>query len=420
MKIKIILAIALLIMTAACTNNQNIPLKPHLDDSGASFDDVDDVVLANNQFAFDYYNQVNADDENMFFSPYSISTALAMTYEGARGQTAEEIKEVFHYPEIDKLRKGSASIYNSLNSAGKEVQLSTANALWAEQTYEFLQEYFDTIDSQYGGKVTNMDFRNEPEPSRTIINDWVEAQTMNRIKDLIPQGLIDSSTRLVLTNAIYFKGSWQTEFDVDMTREKEFWKTPQDSVLVDMMHLNGKDFNYAENKDIQILEMPYEGEEYSMLLLLPKAQNEQDRQKHIFDIKNAGTYMDSAKLDELKSQMVKQEVNVQIPKFTFETKYYMAQDLTDMGMPTAFGGGADFSGMTGNKDLIISQVIHQAFVEVNEEGTEAAAATAVIVAEKAAIIPTNSFIADHPFIFIIQHKETGNILFMGKVVEPKT
>ncbi len=376
------------------------------DDSEATPEKVNVVVNANNEFAFDLYSKYKDEKEgNIFFSPYSISTAMAMTYEGARGQTAKEIQSVFHFPEESIRRPGFARLYNEINKKDKEYQLSTANTLWAQEDYKFLDEYFSTIKRYYDGDVTNLDFIKETEKSRVTINKWVEDKTKNKIKDLIPQGAIDGYTRLVLTNAIYFKGDWVLQFDKKKTREADFKVSPEKTVKVQMMSLTGDKakFNYAETEELQILEMPYEGDELSMLVILPRENLES------IDINNE-------KLNELRGMLSERKISVYMPKFKFETKYFMEKDLIEMGMPTAFSMGADLSGMTGNMDLFIDKVIHQAFVEVNEEGTEAAAATAVIVALKSSI--SDYFMADHPFMFIIQQKDTGNILFMGRVVDP--
>ena len=376
------------------------------DDSEATPEKVSAVVNANNEFAFDLYSKYKDEKEgNIFFSPYSISTVMAMTYEGARGQTAKEIQSVFHFPEESIRRPGFARLYNEINKKDKEYQLSTANTLWAQEDYKFLDEYFSTIKRYYDGDVTNLDFIKETEKSRVTINKWVEDKTKNKIKDLIPQGAIDGYTRLVLTNAIYFKGDWVLQFDKKKTREADFKVSPEKTVKVQMMGLTGDKakFNYAETEELQILEMPYEGDELSMLVILPRENLES------IDINNE-------KLNELRGMLSERKISVYMPKFKFETKYFMEKDLIEMGMPTAFSMGADLSGMTGNMDLFIDKVIHQAFVEVNEEGTEAAAATAVIVALKSSI--SDYFMADHPFMFIIQQKDTGNILFMGRVVDP--
>lgn len=410
MKLQVLLlAITLTASLIGCTQE---PPEPQLNDTDWSQNDVNTLVQANNRFAFDLYSKYKEDEGNLFFSPYSISTALAMTYEGARGQTAKEMREVFYYPENSSLMRSSFSkIHNDMNRENNEYELSTANALWAEQEYKFLDEYFQTVENYYGGKVTNMDFRNKPEEARVTINNWVEEKTKEKIKDLIPQGAIDPMTRLVLTNAIYFKGTWVLEFDEELTKKEDF-QTPSGTVQADMMRNTGEkaEFNYAETNSLQILEMPYEGENVSMLILLPKG-----------DINSLEESLTTKKLEEWKKSLEEQRVKVYLPKFETETKYFMAKDLEEMGMPSAFGGGADFSGMDGTKLLYISEVIHQAYVKVDEEGTEAAAATAVIMKEMAAPGPRPEipvFRADHPFIFIIQQKDTGNILFMGKINDP--
>jgi serpin B len=384
---------------------------PKVDDSGATTDGVSSVISANNQFALELYSKYKSKEGNIFFSPYSISTAVAMTYEGAKGQTADEIQSVFHFPKDASVRQPAfASIYNELNKGSSDYTLKTANALWAQKDYQFLQDYFNTVEKYYGGKVTNLDFKTETEPSRITINKWVEEQTNNKIKDLIPAGYIDSMTRLVLTNAIYFKGTWVWQFDKSLTREADFKVSPTKTVKAQMMSLTGEKakFNYAETDELQMLEMPYKGEELSMVVLLPKQET----------LDNLEKSLTLEKLNQWKESLKEEKMDaVNIPKFKFETKYFMAEDLADMGMPTAFTSTADFSGMTGEEDLYIGFVIHQAYIDVNEEGTEAAAATAIGI-KATAVMPSRLFIADHPFIFIIQEKSTGNILFLGRVTDP--
>ncbi|MCK5027185.1 MAG: serpin family protein [Candidatus Pacebacteria bacterium] len=386
---------------------------PPVNGGGVSLENIGSVVDANNQFALDLYSKYKSEESNVFFSPYSISTALAMTYEGAKGQTAEEMRCVFYFPEDDSERRSDyAGLYNELNKKDKEYKLSTANALWAQENYLFLDEYFGVVEEYYGGKVTNLDFMRKAEESRIMINDWVEDKTNDKIKDLIPSGVINSMTKLVLTNAIYFKGQWAKQFNEDNTSGQDFKVTSDKIVEVSMMQSTDdeSEFNYTENDELQVLELPYSGDDLSMLIFLPKDD----------DIKTFENSITVERLIEWKKDLREQRVDVFIPRFKFETKYFMAETLKEMGMPTAFSGSADFSGMTGKRDLFISAVIHQAFVEVNEEGTEAAAATAVVMeltsAAEPAPIPT--FRADHPFVFIIQEKGTGSILFIGRVSDP--
>jgi len=287
--------------------------------------------------------------------------------------------------------------------------------LWAEQTYQFLAEYISTADRYYSAQTTNMDFVTKPDESRITINRWVEEQTEDKIKDLLPAGSIDPATRLVITNAIYFKGSWVKQFDEEKTTEENFRTGTGSTVRVPMMQRIDEDaiYGYAETDSLQVLSMPYEsdsGKELSMLVLLPKGDN----------LTAVGHSLDTDTLSDLQQSLTSRQVMVYFPKFTMETKYSLPQTLSAMGMPTAFTGAADFSGMDGARDLFIDDVIHQAFVELNEEGTEAAAATAVVMKLSAMPVeePVPVFRADHPFIFLIQDDDTGNILFMGRVTNP--
>ncbi|MBU1200928.1 MAG: serpin family protein [Nanoarchaeota archaeon] len=384
-----------------------------MNDVGSTLEGVNSVVNANNQFAFDLYSQYKSGEENIFFSPYSISAAFAMTYEGARDDTADEIQKVFYLQKDDTMRRSSfAKIYNDINKGNKDYKLSTANALWAQKDYAFLDEYFEVIGQHYGGKVTNLDFVGKTEESRQTINRWVEDETNDKIKDLIPVGALDSMTRLVLTNAIYFKGDWTKQFEKKNTRDEDFRVNQGLIVKAPMMSLTGKEakFNYTETDDVQVLEMAYKGGDLSMIVILPKTD----------DLEIIEESIDATKVVEWKGLLREQRVDVYFPKFKFETTYSMAETLANMGMPTAFTDSADFSGMTGKKDLMISKVIHKAFVEVDEKGTEAAAATAIIMQVTSIQNPTPIpiFRADHPFIFLIQDKATGEILFLGRVSDP--
>ncbi|MFH1072629.1 MAG: serpin family protein [Nanoarchaeota archaeon] len=370
------------------------------------------IVDANNQFALDLYARYESTEGNLFFSSYSISSALAMTYEGAKGKTAQEMRAVLHLPE-DKtqIRTDYAALYAGLNNPDKPYRLAVANALWAQNDYPFNQDYLSVVEQYYDGKVTNLDFKSDAEGSRKTINSWVEEKTNQKIKDLIPAGALDSLTRLVLTNAIYFKANWSEQFDAEDTRDGKFTLLSGDKKDVNMMHRTGM-YAYGETEDAQLLEMPYLGDDLSMLVILPK-------EGKTAAVENA---LSTAQLAELKQSMTPEKVAVSMPKFKFETKYFMAKDLQAMGMPTPFSENADFTGMSSAENLSISQVIHQTFVEVAEYGTEAAAATAVIIRASSAGPgePENIkiFNADHPFIFIIQQRDTGNILFMGRMSNP--
>ncbi|WP_292728888.1 serpin family protein [Methanoculleus sp.] len=379
------------------------------------------VAAGNTRFAVDLYRQLaNAPDSegrNLFFSPYSISSALAITCEGARGTTADEIGSVLHLPENETLRRaGFAGLDAILNSEDENYTLRTANALWAEETYPFLPDYVDVAARWYGANVTNLDFKSSSEASRATINRWVEERTEDRIRDLLPAGSIDSLTRLVITNAIYFKGTWANEFDANETSEEEFRVGPNETVLVPMMQRTDEDavYGYTETDTLQVLELPYahgNGTELSMLVLLPKEDN----------LTAAEESLDAETVADLRESLVRERVRVFFPKFTLETAYSLPGTLGAMGMPTAFTDAADFSGMDGTQDLFISEVVHKAFVDVNEEGTEAAAATGVVMGVTS-VRPNDTpvFRADHPFIFLILENDSGTVLFMGRVANPES
>ncbi len=400
----ITLAVILSVFLYGYSNNT----EPTTDDSGATPAGIGSVINANNQFALDLYSELKDKEDNIFFSPYSISVALAMTYEGARGQTAEEMQSVLHFPGDNSARRSSfAALHNKINSKNAKYRFSIANALWIQKDYKLLDNYTNVVQNYYGGRATNVDFASED--ARKTINNWVEDKTNNKIKDLFPQGSLNGDTRLVLTNAIYFKGDWVKQFDEKETKQEEFRISKDNVIQVSMMRRTdeGARFNYAETEELQILEMLYEGEELSMLVLLPKNNN----------LSSLEEFLTIEKLTEWKNKLTDQRVNIFIPKFTLNTKYFLKDTLSRMGMPSAFIS-ADFSGIDDTKSLFIDKVIHQAYIKVNEEGTEAAAATGVSVFTISAKPPIPEFRADHPFIVIIQDRETGNILFLGRITNP--
>jgi serpin B len=378
------------------------------------------VAEGNNRYASDLYAQLDRDPANaginIFFSPYSISSALAIVDEGARGTTAKEIQSVFSFPEnITVQREGFAGIDAGLNAQDSRYSLSTANALWAEKTYPFLPAYTNTAECYYDANTTNLDFINQPEASRVTINTWVAKKTNDKIQDLLPQGSVTPNTRLVVTNAIYFKGTWVNAFDKNKTELADFSVTPTRTVQVPMMQRTDSRavFPYAETDAAQVLEMPYahgSGNEISMVIILPKGNN----------LTAAAELLNPEALAAVDNTSVSRQVKVYIPRFTLETEYDLTDTLADMGMPTAFTGNADFSGMDGSHDLSISDVVHKAYIDVNEEGTEAAAATGAMMSATA-FMPedqTPVFNADHPFIFLIEDTTTNTVLFTGRVTNP--
>jgi len=385
---------------------------PQADDTGYTLEGIEAVSNANNQFAMDLYFQLSKENtENLFYSPYSISTALAMTYEGANGTTAEEIKDVFYFPEDDVLRPNSAAIYNIINKKDKSYELITGNALWAQKDSVFLPEYFNLVEKYYGGKAANLDFKNENEKSIHTINDFISKQTNKRIKDIIKQNTLSSDTNLVLTNAIYFKGNWRHKFNPKNTQNLDFKITPENTIKTPTMSMVLQiTTNYFENDLLQILELPYIDRELSMFILLPKE-----------DINSLEQVLSNDKFNEWKLNMDATDIKeIYLPKFGFETEYNLVGNLNNMGMPKAFSDSADFSKMTGQKDLLVSNVIHKTFISVDEIGTEAAAATAVSMSGASQPEDYVIFNADHPFIFIIQENQTNEILFLGRMVNPSS
>ncbi len=380
---------------------------------------MNEYVNSSNEFSFDMYRQLINGTDNVFFSPYSIAIALGMAYEGARGETAAEILSVIELPADDIERRAMIrSLQSQLNPGGTSYELSTANAYWLKQGEDLNDLYQDTIENHYLAGGQELDFAGDPSGSADTINSWVEGETNDRIKDLISPGVITPLTYLILTNAIYFKANWKWQFDEEATEEQDFYLSSGGTKSVDLMNICDEeiDMNYAENSDVQMLQLPYKDEELSMYILLPKGD----------DISTMESIIDREYLNDLKSEMYGEWVDIYLPRFKFELKYKLNEDLKEMGMPLAFDEvNADFSGIkeNGDDDLYISEVIHQSFVEVNEEGTEAAAATAVVMQEYGGIGGGDEpepieFRADHPFIFLIEHKETGQVLFMGKVEDP--
>jgi serpin B len=383
----------------------------------ASQADLAAAVDGNNAFAFDVYQLIKG-GENVFFSPYSISLALAMTYAGARGDTAQQMANTLHYnlpQELLHPALNSLDIELSQRGQGakgkdeKGFRLNIVNAIWGQKGYAFLQEFLDTLAENYGAGIRTLDFKSAPEPSRVTINDWVSDQTEGRIKDLIPPGAIDAMTRLVLTNAIYFNAAWQFPFTKDLTMDGTFHLLNGGEVTVPMMHKT-ESFAYAEGNDYQAVELPYDGLELSMVILLPQSGHFTTFEKSLDAGKVAGIIQD----------LSMSRVGLAMPKYEFSSDFSLKKALSAMGMPVAFTDGADFSGMDGKRDLYISDVIHKAFVSVDEAGTEAAAATAVVMVGSSLPLNVISMTIDRPFIFLIRDIQTGAILFLGHVMNPST
>ena len=388
-------------------------------------EDVRRVVEGNNQFALKLYQALSAEQGNLFFSPYSISTALAMVYAGAEGQTETQMAKTLCFPTSagalqrplteQTFAAAFGQMIRDLNARGGQdtYELRVANALWGQEGFAFLQSFLDLIETQYGGTFEQLDFVHAAEAARQTINTWVEEQTNGKIKDVIPSGMLNELTRLVLTNAIYFKGNWASQFKANRTEDAPFTLVDGSEVQVPMMRQT-KEFGYADLDGLQLLEMPYEGKELSMVILLPKAVDGIAELEQMLTVETLGRW-----LSRLGSQ---DEVQVTMPKFTMTRQFHLGSVLSSMGMPLAFSpvpGVADFSGMNGKRDLFISAVVHQAYVDVNEEGTEAAAATIGVMDQLSDGRQRPRFCADHPFIFLIRDTASGSILFLGRVMDPR-
>lgn len=376
---------------------------------------MDSLVRGNNAFALDLYRSLRTSDGNLILSPYSISLALAMTYAGARGETESQMADALHFSgqdvhvafnaldlELAKQGQGGSKDQTPL-------QLNIANAVWAEQTYPFVQEFLDTVALNYGAGIRLADFVNQYEPIRKEINGWVEDQTKDKIKDLIPQGVLNPDTRMVLVNAIYFKADWLTKFDPNSTYDAPFHLLDGSETQVKMMSEGLTGIPYVSGDGYQAVELPYAGQTAAMTIIVPDEGN----------FAAFESAFDAAKLDEILNTMEFTSVQLGLPKFTFESQFSLPNQLSALGMTDAFDPNrADFSGMTGNRDLFISDVIHKAFVAVDEKGTEAAAATAVIMELAMAPMFETTLTVDRPFIFLIRDTVSGQILFMGRVVNP--
>ncbi len=371
----------------------------------------DQLVDINNNFALKLYQELASKDGNLFFSPYSISSALAMTFHGANNNTKDEMSLVLGFPVDAEFAHNFHSLgekFKLLNNTGA-IELSVANALWAQQDYKFLDSYLDITKKYYNSAVYSCDFKSAPAKETKRINEWVEQQTKEKIKKLIPDGALTELTRLVLTNAVYFKGTWKSKFKKSNTSDDSFFIAEKNAVQLPMMNLTAK-FGYYENNEMQLLELPYKGDEVSMIILLPKDQS---------TLSSLEQSLTNKSLIKLFSAIQNKKVEVTIPKFTNEKQIMLKDTLLKMGMKDAFSS-ADFSLIDGTKKLYISAVIHKAFVDVNEEGSEAAAATAIIM-------PTRSFApeeenipvfkANHPFIYMIMHRPSRTLLFLGRFVK---
>ncbi len=371
------------------------------------------VINANHAFACALYGQLRVAPGNLFLSPYSISSALAMTYAGARGQTEKQMAHVLHLSgDPTAVHAVLADVQKRLNAIQDrgQVQLRVANSLWAQKTLPFQPAFLDLLRKNYEAGVNLVNFAADPEPARLEINRWVEGKTAGRIKDLVKPGMLHTDTRLILCNAIYFRGDWASQFRKEQTREEPFTLASGHTAPVALMRQTAT-FGYAEQEGLQILELPYAGEDVSMIVLLPAPNRALPQMESDISPQTLKAWM---------TALHRREVQVFLPKFTLTSEFDLGSTLASLGMTDAFTASrADFSGMTGTRDLFLSKVLHKAFVDVNEQGTEAAAATGAVMTLTAIPEPPPVFRADRPFVFLIREKRSGIVLFMGRFADPR-
>ncbi len=388
-------------------------------------DDTQTLVAGNTEFAFKLYQAIRDTSQgNLFYSPYSISEALAMTYAGARGDTARQMQNVlaFSLPP-NALHPAFLALRTDLISRGdtesdKAVptpvegglparSLRIADALWGEKTLPFDSAYLDLVRANYGAGLQPVDFINAPEAARQTINDWVAKETQQRIKDIVPSGAVTPSTRLVLANAIYFKNAWQDQFEQQATSDDAFTLLDGSSITVPMMHEGSHSLPYMKGADYQAVDLPYAGNFGSMLIILPDSGQFESVEKAL----------DARLWNTLTAGLKPTSLRLSMPRFNFTAALNLTDTLQAMGMADAFSGQADFTGM-GPKNLAISAVLHKAFIAVDENGTEAAAATAVVMVGTAMQAPPPELVLNRPFIFAIRDAKTGAVLFVGRVLNP--
>jgi serpin B len=418
----LILVSTLLVGLSSCTQAASGQVvqsdKPRNTSPAVDNADLGTLVDGNNAFAFSLYQALRGKGGNFFYSPYSISEALAMTYAGARGSTEKNMAEAldFTLPQ-DRLHPAFNSLDLQLKQRGqgakgkdgKGFRLHVVNAIWSQKDYQFLEQFLDTLAGNYGAGLRLTDFINQTEQARAAINQWVSEQTEGKIKDLIPPGAVNALTRLVLTNAIYFNASWLHPFNENATSSGQFHLLDGPDVTVPMMRQT-EGLGYAEGDNYQAVELPYDGQELSMVILLPGAGQFDTFEKSL----------DGALVKSVTGKLARRQIALSMPRFEYESSFGLKQALSTLGMGVAFTENADFSGMNGRRDLLIQDVLHKAFVSVDESGTEAAAATAVIIGVTSAPAEPLEVKVDRPFIFLIRDIPTGSIIFVGRVLNPTT
>jgi len=371
---------------------------------------INSISDGNTKFSADLYKHIKSKPINQFYSPISITSALAMTYAGASGETLKQMSKTLYFStNQDELHKSYEILFKKLTDNSSEgVILKIANSLWLQENMKINTQYLLITDKYYNAGVIPTNFIADPEKSRITINNWVEKNTENKIQDLLPDGSIHSQTRMVLVNAIYFKARWDKVFDKNQNTSEVFYvfKTCQTKATFMNNHINS---SYYEDNQLSIAEIPYADRNQSLIIILPKENYGLEEIEKIFEKGLIETYFE---------KMEEKRITLSIPKFKTESTYELQEQLSKMGMPIAFTNNADFSGITGDRSLAIDKVIHKAYIDVNEEGTEAAAATAVTMRKTAMLLDEVKFKADHPFIYLIRDNETNTILFVGRLMDP--
>lgn len=372
---------------------------------------LDELVAGDTAFATDLYGAIRDEPGNLFFSPHSISTALAMTFAGANGDTEAEMAATLHFtlaePDLHQAFNALDLALESRAETGtsdtRPFRLTTANSIWGQDGFAFLPAYLDTLAVNYGAGLRVLDFAADPEGSRETINAWVEDRTEDKIQDLIPEGVITDLTKLVLTNAIYFSAAWDEPFEASDTEPGTF-TTPDGDVTVDTMH-QVAELGYTAGEGYQVVELPYDGGQVSMVIVVPD------------DLAAFEAAFTADVIADIHGGLGGAEVTLSLPRFSFDAPLSLAETLQALGMTSAFSGAADFSGIDGSRRLAITDVIHKGFIGIDEAGTEAAAATAVIVGDTAVPEPVTVDV-DRPFVFWIRDRPTGAVLFVGRVTDP--
>jgi serpin B len=375
---------------------------------------ADMTAVASNHFAVDLYSQLRQTDGNICISPYSITNALDMASAGAAGKTQQQMLSVLHWTgSADGLPVAAATLTaQMLKSSANGPKISIANALFSQSGYPFRQPFLDVLARQYHAPLQKVDFNGQPTQACDQINQWVKKQTHDLIPNAMQQSAITPLTRLVLVDAIYFKAKWQWEFLPTATEKQPFFVTGKEPVTVPLMSEKGS-FDYMENDSLQAVSLPYIGD-YSMVILLPK------KREGLADLESSLT---AEGLSDVMTKLTQQEAQVYLPKFKMQGEYQLVKPLANLGMTDAFNSSADFSAMTSAEKLYVNSVIHKTYIAVDEAGTEAAALTAMAVGAMAMRVHPETqpmiFRADHPFLFVLRHRPTGAILFLGRISNPQ-